>query len=451
MLDSLSVLDGRYANKTKQLAPIFSEAGLISQRVRVEVVLLECLSEFGVIRNLAEKELVYLNQLSSDRKLIEKVKKIEQITRHDVKAVELAIKEKMTGSLQDLKEMIHFAVTSEDINNLAYRLQFKQGLSLLYQAYVDLGQKITELSEQYAKQPLLARTHGQSAIPTTLGKELAVYALRLDRQLTVLDSIDLCGKVNGAVGCYNSFHFFAPEKDWLAYSELVTKKLGLKTNYLTTQINTYEDVVEKLQAIQRINLIVLDFDQDMWRYISDDLFTQAVKPGEVGSSVMSHKVNPIDFEGSEGNLQIANSLIEGLTRKLMISRLQRDLSDSTSIRNLGAVVAYSMIAASGTLVGLNRVTANQELMTEAVNYNYAVLAEAVQTILRASEDVEDPYQITASSTKGRQLTEKDYLQWIEELEIDQEVKDKLINLKPEQYTGLSEKLVGHALSELHHF
>lgn len=448
-LTAISPLDGRYRSKVQDLAPFVSEYALIKNRIEIEIKYLLALSEAGVARNFTDEEkqkLQSLLKLSFED--IKQVKEIEQTTRHDVKAMERTLRSHLEGtSLENQIEMIHMGLTSEDINNLAYRLILKRGTEQILPAIEEIIKTLSEWAEKYKATPMLARTHGQAAVPTTVGKEIVNFAVRLHRQLVKLKKQKLTGKLNGAVGNFNALSYVYPDTDWITFSEKFVTSLGFEPNLITTQINQYDDVAEYLQTIHRINSILIDFDQDMWRYVSDEWFVQVAKKGEVGSSTMPQKVNPIDFENSEGNLGIANGLIESLARKLMISRLQRDLSDSTTVRNYGMILGYSLLAYKSTITGLGRVHPNTEKMNKKLNNDWAILGEGVQTLLRKSK-VQDPYSLISSLTRGEKVDSKQWENWINELPISDEDKNTLRELTPEKYIGLAVKLTEKALKEI---
>jgi len=450
-LTAISPIDGRYREKVEDLAPYASEMALIKTRVEVEARYLVALSEVGLARPLTDQERETLINLGPNMTLprAQRVKEIEATTRHDVKAMERAFREFVVGtSLEDVTEMIHFGLTSEDVNNLSYRLMLDRARKEICVPSLDqVVDGFTERARQYKGIPMLARTHGQPAIPTTLGKEMANIAVRLNRQVRKLEDVKLTGKLNGAVGNYNAHVLDAPEVDWITFSQRFVHGLGLEPNLFTTQINPYDDMIELFQALQRVNGVLLDVDQDMWRYISDDWFTQEVKKGEVGSSTMPQKVNPIDFENSEGNVQVANSIWEGMDRKLAVSRLQRDLSDSTTVRNVGVGLAYGLLAYRNTLAGLGRVHPNTELMQRKLNENWTILTEGVQTILRKAGE-KDPYSMVATLSRGQRIGRDEWRSWINGLEIAGNVKTKLLELTPETYIGYAEKLTDMALEEI---
>lgn len=450
-LTAISPLDGRYRERTAELAPYVSEFSLIKTRIEIEARYLVALSNVGLVRKLTKAERVKLESFGEqiDLKEAEKVKKIEEETRHDVKAMERVFRTLLSGtSLADVIEMVHFGLTSEDVNNLAYRLMLTRATENVCIPILDtFTTGLIERAEKFKATPMLARTHGQAAVPTTVGKELIVFAARLNREVRKFEGLQLSGKLTGAVGNFNSLQFTSPEIDWIKFSRDFVKKMGFAPNLASTQINPYEDVIEFLQTYQRANSIIVDFDQDMWRYISDDWFVQEVRKGEVGSSTMPQKVNPIDFENSEGNLQMANGVIEALSRKLGVSRLQRDLSDSTSIRNIGTVLAYSTIGYKSAITGLSRVRPNEQKIASDLNRDWAILSEGVQTLLRRV-GIEDPYTMVATLTRGEHITQDQWLDWIDRLPISPEQKRQLRELSPETYVGLSVELTERAIKQI---
>ena len=450
-LTAISPLDGRYRERTAELAPYVSEFSLIKTRVEIEAQYLVALSDIGLVRKLTKSERAKLESFGEviDLKEAGRVKKIEEETRHDVKAMERAFRTLLSGtSLADVVEMVHFGLTSEDVNNLAYRLMLKRATrEVCVPALNELVDDLVERADRFKKLPMLARTHGQAAVPTTVGKELAVFAARLNTQVRKLEGQLLTGKLTGAVGNFNALEFASPEIDWIKFSRDFVINMGLDPNLATTQINPYEDVIEYFQTYLRINSIVVDFDQDMWRYISDNWFVQEAKKGEVGSSTMPQKVNPIDFENSEGNLLMANGVLEALSRKLGVSRLQRDLSDSTSIRNIGTLLAYSLIGYKSTIAGLSRVRPNEQQIEHDLDRDWTILAEGVQTLLR-KDGVEDPYTMVVSLTRGEHITADEWLKWIDKLPISQEQKNQLAKLSPKTYVGLAAELTGKAIKEI---
>src|SRR3989344_2792560 len=442
-LTAVTPLDGRYRGKIAELAPHVSEFNLIRTRIEVEAKYLVALSDIGVVRDLTEEERKKLNFFGQNVNYEDalKVKQIEDTTRHDVKAMERAFRMMLAGtSLEDLTEMIHFGLTSEDVNNLAYRLMLKRATRQVCIPVLDtLTDELIERANRFKAVPMIGRTHGQAAVPTTIGKEFVVFAVRLNKEVRTLDKAKLTGKLTGAVGNFNALQLAYPKIDWISFSERFMKSLGFEPNLTTTQINPYEDIVSYLQNYERINNIIIDLDQDLWRYISDHWFVQEVKKGEVGSSTMPQKVNPIDFENSEGNLGMANAITEFLSRKLMISRLQRDLSDSTAIRNIGTALGYSLVGYKSVLNGLSRVRPNEEKISEDLDKDWSILTEAAQTILRKN-GVKDSYYSILKNTRGRIFKEEDWLSLVNSLPIKRDDKKLLLKLTPGSYLGLSEKL-----------
>lgn len=449
-LTAISPLDGRYRSKVAELAPFVSEYALIKFRMEIEIKYLLALSEAGVTRKFSDEEKQLLQKFLDETKFenIQKVKELENETRHDVKAMERTLRAMIEEtSLKDQIEKIHIGLTSEDVNNLAYRLMLKRGAEVVLQSLEELINEIYVRAKTYRDIPMLARTHGQPAVPTTVGKEFANFAIRLNRQLRKLKNQKLTGKLNGAVGNFNALQYVYSETDWPLFSEQFIASFDLEPNLFSTQINQYDDVIEYLQIFHRINGILIDFDQDIWRYISDEWFVQTVKKGEVGSSTMPQKVNPIDFENSEGNLGIANGLIESFARKLVISRLQRDLSDSTTVRNYGTILGYSLIAYKSVLTGLSRINPNEEKIKSELNKDWAILGEGVQTLLR-ERGVQDPYSLISNLTRGEKVNEKDWVAWVTQLPVDDNTKAQLKDLTPEKYIGLAVELNDKALEEI---
>lgn len=450
-LTAISPLDGRYREKITDLVPYVSEFALIRTRFEIEAKYLVALANAGIVRNLTESERRKLETFSRSITLKEAqdVKKTEEETRHDVKAMERSFRKMVKGtSLGDLTEMVHFGLTSEDVNNLSYRLMLKRACSEVCIPTLDLlVDELIDQAEKYQSTPMLARTHGQAAVPTTLGKEIINFASRLNDEVRKLENQKLTGKLTGAVGNFNALVAAYPNIDWISFSTRFVESLGLRPNLVTTQINPYEDMIELMQNIQRINGVIMDFDQDMWRYISDDWFAQVVKKGEVGSSTMPQKVNPIDFENSEGNLQLANGIIESMARKLAISRLQRDLSDSTTIRNVGVILGHCLVGYKSSLTGLSRVRPNFDRISDDLNRDWSILAESAQTILRCAQ-VEDPYSLVSSLTKGRRFDRNEWQSWIRSLPVDVEIKRKLERLTPENYIGLAVELTRGKIEEI---
>ena len=426
-LTSISPIDGRYSHKLKELVEYFSEFALIKKRVFVE---LEYLKELGK-GNFTKIHDTF------DLKEAEKIKNIEKKTNHDVKAVEYYLKEKVP---HDVREFVHYGLTSEDVNNLAYSLLIKEFLENIYYGKIsELLKKLEFLSRKNKDIVVLARTHGQPASPTTLGKEFLVFFKRLKEQYIKLQLKKLKGKLNGATGNYNSLYFAEPDKDWVSFSRDFISRLGLQPNLITTQIEPKDSLVELFQVIKRINNIVLDLDKDMWLYIALDYFNLEKKEDEVGSSTMPHKINPIDFENSEGNLKIANSLFTGM-ESLQISRLQRDLSDSTIMRNIGTAFAHSILAYNSTLKGLHKLKPNLEKINEDLEKHPEVLSEAIQTVLRKHN--KDAYEQLKKLSRGNKISLNELHDFIDKLDIDKKDKDKLKKLKVKDYIGLASELVG---------
>lgn len=439
-LNAISPIDGRYRNQIEELSDYSSEFGLIKYRTKIEIKYLIDLSKIGVIRKINKTEEENLKNIINNFNIndAEKIKEIEDTTKHDVKAIEYYLKEKLEKStLADVLEFIHFGLTTWDINNISERLMLRDGIkNVLLKELNELVREISRQARIYKNLPMLGRTHGQAAIPTTFGKEFQIFQNRLENEIEILVSAKLYGKLNGAIGNYNALSFTYPKVNWEKFSKDFLKSFNLEINSSTNQIAPYEDIVFVFQCIQRINGILLDFNQDMWRYVSDHWFVQENKKGEVGSSTMPQKINPIMFENSEGNLIIANSLIEGFTAKLPISRLQRDLSGSTIVRNFGLALAYSLLAYKNSLSGLKRVKANEEKIRKDLNSDWSILSEAVQIYLK-KENVKNGYEILKELTRGQNLKQEDFLAMIEKLPIDQSQKEVLRKLTPENYIGIT--------------
>ena len=450
-LNAITPLDGRYRSKTSQIAEYTSEYGLIKLRIEIETKYLAALSDAGIIRKLTVKEREYLlsfaENLTSEQ--VELVKEIERETRHDVKAVERALRKILVKtSMSDVIEMLHFGLTSWDINDSAYTLQLKRATeNAVLPKLEKILAELAVWAEKYKAVPMLARTHGQAAVPTTLGKEFAVFAVRLNKQIKELKQQKLTGKLNGAVGNYNALNLAYPNVDWIKFSEKFIKSLGLETNLYTTQINPYDDLAEYFQNYERINNILIGFAQDIWRYVSDNWLVQANIKGEVGSSAMPQKVNPIDFENAEGNLGMANALLEFMARKLPVSRLQRDLSDSTVLRNIGTVLGFSLVGYESLISGLLRIKPNLPEIEQDLNRDWSILTEGVQTILRKAR-VSDPYSLIAKLSRGKHIDQKHWQTWIKSLPIEQKYKRELERLTPSNYTGLAQKITEKAIREI---
>ena len=445
-LTAISPVDGRYAGRTAELRPLFSEYALIRHRVLVEVRWFEALAaepgipELPPLGEHARRVLEGIVEGFSEEDA-RRVKNIERTTNHDVKAVEYFLKERVAGvpELARASEFFHFGCTSEDINNLAYALMLREART---QALLPLADELVaalrRMAHEQAARPMLSRTHGQPASPTTLGKELANFAWRIKRQAEQLAAVPILGKMNGAVGNYNAHVIAYPEVDWPALAERFVVGLGLEWNPYTTQIEPHDYMAELFHALVRLNTVLLDLCRDMWGYISIGYFRQRTAEGEVGSSTMPHKVNPIDFENAEGNLGVANALLDHLATKLPVSRWQRDLSDSTALRNLGPAVAHCVIAYRSVLRGLAKVEPDPARMDEDLEANWEVLAEAVQTVMRR-HGVEEPYERLKALTRGRRVSRETLAEFIRGLEIPEESKARLLALTPAGYTGRAEE------------
>lgn len=441
-LTAISPLDGRYRSKCAALADYFSEFALIKYRVAVEIRWLQMLADtpgIAELEPLSVADTMALDQLVTNFSLAdaEHVKAIEATTNHDVKAVEYFIKEKLQGQagLADKLEFVHFACTSEDINNLAYALMLKDGRDgVMLPVMQQLIDRLTALAHEYAEQPMLSRTHGQSASPTTVGKEFANVVHRLKRQLNLFSAGEALGKINGAVGNFNAHLSAYPELDWPAMAKTFVEGLGLSWNPYTTQIEPHDFIAELFDSLVRFNTILLDFDKDIWGYISLGYFKQKTIAGEVGSSTMPHKVNPIDFENSEGNLGLGNALMNHMSGKLPISRWQRDLTDSTVLRNIGTGFAYSLIAYEATLKGLSKLELNASVIDADIDQCWEVLAEPIQTVMRRYR-IEEPYEKLKALTRGKGITAAALKEFVETLEVSDEVKHQLLELTPRIYIG----------------
>ena len=442
-LNAISPIDGRYRNKVENLAPFFSEEALIKYRVHVEIeyfialceIPLPQLETFDISKFEVLRE-IYRNFDAADA---QEIKNIEKTTNHDVKAVEYFIKKAFDIlGLASFKEFIHFGLTSQDINNTAIPLSLKDAMNEVYvPQYFEVFEKIKELASEWSAIPMLARTHGQPASPTRLGKEIAVFSERLKEQFNLLNDIPSASKFGGATGNFNAHHVAYPKIDWKAFGQkFVQEKLGLHHSFPTTQIEHYDHMAALFDTLKRINTIIIDMNRDFWTYVSMDYFKQKIKAGEVGSSAMPHKVNPIDFENSEGNLGIANALFEHLSAKLPVSRLQRDLTDSTVLRNVGVPFAHTMIAFQSTLKGLGKLLLNKAKFEQDLENNWAVVAEAIQTVLRR-EGYPNPYEalkgLTRTNTKINQASIADF---IDTLDVSDEIKTELKNITPSNYTGI---------------
>ncbi|MDV7659977.1 adenylosuccinate lyase [Acinetobacter baumannii] len=443
-LTALSPLDGRYASKCDALRPFLSEFGLIHARVTVEVRWLQALSnrpEIVEVAPFSAETNAALDAIVSNfsEEDANRIKEIERTTNHDVKAVEYFLKEKIAGiaELQNAGEFIHFACTSEDINNLSHALMLKNGREVLVSSMKQILNAISALATTHAEQPMLSRTHGQTASPTTLGKEMANVAYRLARQIKQFENVELLGKINGAVGNYNAHLSAYPNVDWPAHSQAFVESLSLTFNPYTTQIEPHDYMAELFDALRRFNTILIDFNRDVWGYISLGYFKQKLKEGEVGSSTMPHKVNPIDFENSEGNLGIANAVLAHLGEKLPISRWQRDLTDSTVLRNMGVGFAQSLIAFDACLKGIGKLELNANRLNEDLDQAQEVLAEPIQTVMRRY-NVEKPYEKLKALTRGQAMTRDmmvDFVNGNELAQVPSEERARLAELTPATYTG----------------
>uniref|UniRef100_UPI004024BA33 adenylosuccinate lyase n=1 Tax=Segatella hominis TaxID=2518605 RepID=UPI004024BA33 len=444
LLTAISPIDGRYRGKTEALANYYSEFALIRYRVRVEIEYFITLCELP-LPQLASFDHALFERLRDiyrnlDENEAQRVKDIEKITNHDVKAVEYFIKEEFDkiGGLDAYKEFIHFGLTSQDINNTSVPLSVKESLEQVYYPQVEeLIAQLQTYADEWKDVPMLAKTHGQPASPTRLGKEIMVYVYRLTEQLNSLKACKITAKFGGATGNYNAHHVAYPEFDWKAFgNKFVGEKLGLEREQYTTQISNYDYLGAIFDAIRRINTIIIDLDRDFWMYISMEYFKQKIKAGEVGSSAMPHKVNPIDFENSEGNLGIANAILQFLAQKLPVSRLQRDLTDSTVLRNIGVPMGHGVIAIQSTLKGLRKLILHEEKLQEDLNNTWAVVAEAIQTILRR-EAYPHPYEALKALTRtNKHMTEETIHEFIQGLNVSDSVKAELMAITPSNYTGI---------------
>lgn len=444
-LAAISPIDGRYSGKCIEFREVFSEYGLIKRRVLVECAWLEALCDAKEIvecKALTAAERKALRDIADSFSFEDaaRVKEIERTTNHDVKAVEYFLKEKVKGtSLEKRSEFIHFACTSEDINNMSHALMLRDGKAVLRTAMDAVTSKIAEFARQWAKVPMLAHTHGQPASPTTVGKELAVVSARLKRQAAEIDRLVMPAKMNGAVGNFNAHLSAYPKVDWEKLSRKVIESLGLRQNRLTTQIESHDGIAELFDAVCRWNDILTDFDRDVWMYISMGYFKQKTIKGEIGSSTMPHKVNPIDFENSEGNLGLANAVMGYMARKLPISRMQRDLTDSTTLRNMGVGFGYTLIAIRSTEKGLGKLELNEQRLAEDLDRNWEVLAEPVQTVMR-KVGMDRPYERLKELTRGRRVTAEIMRDFVEALPLPAEDKARLKKLTPAAYIGIAAKL-----------
>ena len=442
---AISPIDGRYSNKCAELQEIFSEFGLIKRRVLVECTWLEALCDDKRIKEckaLSAKERAALRRIAAEFSLrdAQRIKDIEKTTNHDVKAVEYFLKEKVKRtSLNSRTEFIHFGCTSEDINNMSHALMLRDGQKVLRGAMDGMTKIISQMAKKYAKVPMLAHTHGQPASPSTVGKELAVVSQRLKRQAAEIDRLVMPAKMNGAVGNFNAHLSAYPDVDWEKLSGKVIRTLGLRQNRLTTQIESHDGIAELFDAIQRWNSVLLDFDRDVWMYVSMGYFKQRTVKGEIGSSTMPHKVNPIDFENSEGNLGLANAVMGFMARKLAISRMQRDLTDSTTLRNMGVGFGYTLIAIRSTVKGLGKLELNKERLADDLDHNWEVLAEPIQTVMR-KVGMDHPYERLKELTRGRRVNAEIMRDFVAALPLPKADKERLMKLTPSTYIGLAPEL-----------
>ncbi|ELX8380419.1 adenylosuccinate lyase [Providencia vermicola] len=441
-LTAVSPIDGRYGDKVSALRTIFSEFGLLKFRVQVEVRWLQKLAATAQIKEVPSFDAdanAYLDEIVANfcEKDAMRIKEIERTTNHDVKAVEYFLKEKVAQvpALHAVSEFIHFACTSEDINNLSHALMLKTAREeVLLPQWRQIIDKVKAMAHEYRHLPLLSRTHGQPATPSTIGKEFANVAYRMERQYRQLEQVEILGKINGAVGNYNAHIAAYPEVNWHEFSETFVTSLGITWNPFTTQIEPHDYIAELFDCVARFNTIVLDFDRDIWGYIALNHFKQKTIAGEIGSSTMPHKVNPIDFENSEGNLGLANAVLNHLAGKLPVSRWQRDLTDSTVLRNLGVGLGYALIAYQSTLKGLNKLEVNEQHLLDELDQNWEVLAEPIQTVMRRY-GIEKPYEKLKELTRGKRVTAEGMKQFIDGLDLPEEEKTRLKAMTPANYIG----------------
>ena len=439
--NAISPIDGRYSNQTTHLSEFFSEKALIKYRLKVEVEYFIKLTLTGIdqlknwnVKNNSSLRDIYKNFDNND---CDQVKTIEKITNHDVKAVEYFLKEKFKSlGYEEYSEFIHFGLTSQDINNTAIPLSFKEYIVNYYKLLDDFLLKLKNKAEEYKEITMLAKTHGQPASPTRLGKEFEVFIVRIEEQLENLKQIPFSAKFGGATGNFNAHHLAYPETDWKEFAQSFVSDMGLKLSFPTTQIEHYDNLAAIFDNLKRINSILIDFNQDMWLYISMDYFKQKIKKGEIGSSAMPHKVNPIDFENSEGNLGLANSLFNHLSSKLPVSRLQRDLTDSTVLRNIGVPIAHTVIGLNSSIKGLDKIFVNKEKIDEDLENNWIVISEGIQTILRR-EGYSKPYEALKDLTRNNKKIDKStFTKFIDSLNVSQEIKNELKEITPYNYTGI---------------
>lgn len=446
-LTALTSLDGRYSEKTQAFAPVFSEFGLFRYRVHVECQWLQFLSKELQLFDLGESQIGVIDQISKNFNIedAQAIKDIEATTNHDVKAVEYFIKNQLDkNNLSSIKEWVHFACTSEDINNLSYCLMIKEGRALLLEQFNQLLSIVESKAKEYKSIPMMARTHGQPASPTTVGKEFVNFAYRIKDELAVLDTIPVEGKINGATGNFNAHQVAFKNVNWIAKSEqFITNYLGISNLAFTTQINPYSYISRIMHSFVRLAAIVTDLDKDIWTYISLNYLKQKLKDGEIGSSTMPHKVNPIDFENAEGNFGLAIAIAEHMAVKLLNSRLQRDLTDSTVLRNIGSIFGYLTIGIQSTIKGLNKIDINEDVIQQDLALNVELLAEPVQTVMRVYQE-ENPYEKLKQLTRGQKINLQDLSAFIDSLSsLPDDVKADLKALTPATYVGLAEQLVDH--------
>ena len=447
---AISSLDGRYSRLTEELRDIFSEYGLIKSRTLVEIQWLKFLVKELKLAEISESDLAKADTIvqNFDTAAALKIKEIERTTNHDVKAVEYYIKQQLSAmGLDSIKEWVHFACTSDDINNMSYALMLKEGQTVITELLGQLLKKLEDLAQEYKSVPMMSRTHGQPATPTTVGKEFVNFGWRIRTELDGIRNCVIQAKMNGATGNYNAHAFAFPDIDWIqAGQKFIAEYLEVQPILYTTQINPCNYIASLLHAMTRTASIVIDLDRDMWGYISLGYFKQKLKEGEVGSSTMPHKVNPIDFENGEGNMGIAISMMEHLAVKLLNSRFQRDLTDSTVLRNLGSLFGYFVIGIKNTLKGLNRIDLNNEAIRKDLDENLELLAEPIQTVMRVFGE-ENPYEKLKALTRGRKITRETLEQFVDGLEkVPAEVKTRMKTLTPDTYTGLAQQLVEHYFS-----
>ena len=443
---NISPIDGRYHEKTKELADYFSEYALIKYRIIIEIKWLLFLIDKKIIdASITRKEKKSILDIANNFSLedAERIKEIESETKHDVKACEYFLREKFGNlGLDRLTSFIHILLTSEDVNNTSYNLMINDGLKIYLKNLNELVDKLNELANTYKNIPMLGHTHGQVASPTTVGKEIKVFSYRIESIIKFISSIKMRSKFSGAVGNYNCHIVAYPEVDWINTTKKFITSLGLEYNPLTTQIESHDILCTLLSYIKIINNIIKDLDSDMWLYISKNYFNEKIKTNEVGSSVMPHKVNPINYENSMANIEVSNGVIDALVGNLSISRMQRDLSDSSKLRNLGVIFSHSLISTKETLIGLNKLNVNEEYILNELNNHYEVLSEAVQTILRKNK-VSNAYEILKELSRGRVITKENLENFIKNLNIDESDKEILLKLKPKDYIGLCEEIVNN--------